>query len=57
LGFPNQGKEMNKKERGKLEKYLTIYFREIQKIYIDGNFREESFYPSSKRLIEDCSRL
>jgi len=57
LGFPNQGKEMNKKERGKLEKYLTIYFREIQKIYIDGNFREESFYPSSKRLIEDCSKL
>ena len=48
---------MNKKERGKLEKTLTTYFKEIHKIYTDGNFREESFYPSSKRLIEDCSKL
>ncbi len=48
---------MNKKERGKLEKYLTIYFKEIHQIYTDGDFREESFYSSFKRLIENCSQL
>jgi hypothetical protein len=57
LEFPNQGKEMNKAERAKLEKVLTNYFKEIHKIYTGGDFREESFYPSFKRLIEDCSRL
>jgi hypothetical protein len=45
---------MNKKERDKLEKYLTIYLREFHKIYIDGNFREENSHPSPKRPIEDC---
>jgi hypothetical protein len=48
---------MNKKERAKLEKTLTAYFREVHKIYIDGEFREESFYPSFKWLFEDCSIL
>ncbi len=48
---------MNKKERGKLEKYLTIYFKEIHQIYTDGDFREKSFYSSFKRLIENCSQL
>jgi type I restriction-modification system DNA methylase subunit len=48
---------MDKKERAKLEKSLTTYFKEIHKIYTDGDFREESFYPSFKRLIEDCSQL
>lgn len=37
---------MNKAERAKLEKFLTTYFKEIHKIYTDGDFREESFYPS-----------
>jgi hypothetical protein len=48
---------MNKKDRGKLEKSLAIYFKEIHKIYTEGDFREESFYPSFKWLIEDCSPL
>jgi len=48
---------MDKKQEPKLEKFLGNYFKEIHKIYIDGDFREESFYPSFKRLIEDCSKL
>jgi hypothetical protein len=48
---------MKKTEIGKLEKTITIYFKDIHKIYIDGEFREESFYPSFKRLVEDCSKL
>jgi len=48
---------MNKTERTRLEKALTIYFKEIHKIYTKGDFREESFYPSFKRLFEDCSKL
>mgnify|MGYP001101790706 CR=1 FL=1 len=45
---------MNKAQRIKLEETLAIYFKEVHKIYTDGDFREESFYPSFKRLIEDC---
>ena len=48
---------MDKKEKLKLEKSLTTYFKEIHKIYTDGDFREESFYPSFKQLIENCSQL
>jgi len=48
---------MNKTERIRLEKSLVTYFKGIHKIYIEGEFREESFYPSFKRLIEDCSEL
>ncbi len=48
---------MNKTVRTKLEKTLAIYFKEIHKIYINGGFREESFYPSFKRLFENCSEL
>jgi predicted helicase len=48
---------MNKSERGKLEKAFSSYFKEIHKIYIVGDFREESFYPSLKSLIEECARL
>ena len=55
--FPIKVKKMDKKEKNKLEKFLGTYFRDIHKIYTDGNFREESFYPSFKRLIEDCSQL
>jgi len=55
--FPVKVKKMDKKEKNKLEKFLGAYFRDIHKIYTDGNFREESFYPSLKRLIEDCSQL
>ena len=48
---------MNKTEKAKLEKAFSIYFKEIHKIYTGGNFREESFYPSFKGLIEECSQL
>lgn len=48
---------MNKTERIKLEKSLVAYFKDIHKIYTDGDFREESFYPSFKRFFEDCSKL
>lgn len=48
---------MNKRERGKLEEALGIYFKEIHKIYTGGNFREESFYPALKELIEKYSQL
>lgn len=48
---------MNKREKIKLEKTLGIYFKDIQRIYIKGNFREESFYPSLKILMEECYKL
>jgi type I restriction-modification system DNA methylase subunit len=48
---------MDKKQESKLEKSFGNYFKEIHKIYTDGDFREESFYPSFKRLFEDCSKL
>jgi type I restriction-modification system DNA methylase subunit len=48
---------MKKTEKDKLEKALTTYFKEIHRIYTERDFREESFYPSFKRLIENCSQL
>jgi len=48
---------MNKKEKINLEKIFTIYFKEIHKIYTEGGFREETFYPAFKALIEECSKL
>ncbi len=48
---------MNKKKRVKLERALSTYFREIHKIYVSGDFREESFYSSFKRLVEECCEL
>jgi len=48
---------MKKTERVILEKAFGTYFKEIHKIYTGGNFREESFYPALKELIEDCSKL
>lgn len=35
---------MNKTEKVKLEKIFKTYFKEIHEIYVDGKFREESFY-------------
>lgn len=46
---------MERTEKLKLEKALSSYFKEIHKIYLDGNFREESFYPSLKSFIEEYS--
>ncbi len=48
---------MNKTEKIKLERVLIAYFKEIHKIYTSGDFREESFYSSLKRFIEECSEL
>jgi len=48
---------MNKTKRIKLEKALSTYFKEIHKIYTGGDFREESFYSSLKKLIEQCSQF
>jgi len=48
---------MKKAEKGKLERALDSYFKEIHKIYVAGNFREESFYSSLKTLIEQCAQF
>jgi hypothetical protein len=48
---------MHKVEKGKLEKTIGIYFQEIHQIYATGDFREESFYPALKKLIERCSQI
>ncbi len=41
----------------KLNKILKSYFKDIHNIYITGSFREESFYPSLKTLVEECYKL
>lgn len=41
----------------RLKRLISNYFKEIHKIYVSGGFREESFYPCFKRLVEECSRL
>ncbi|MFQ5870480.1 MAG: hypothetical protein ACE5JC_11310, partial [Candidatus Zixiibacteriota bacterium] len=48
---------MKRAQKGKLERALKAYFKEIHKIYTGGGFREESFYPALKGLVEECSRL
>ena len=44
-------------ERDKLDKDVKDYFKEIHGIYVAGDFREESFYPSLKTLVEECVSL
>jgi predicted helicase len=48
---------MNKAEKLKLEKILRTYFKEIQEIYVEDKFREESFYVAFKRLFDECSHI
>lgn len=48
---------MKKTKKIKLNKTLSTHFKETHKIYIGGDFREESFYSSLERLMEECSRL
>jgi len=48
---------MKKAEKDKLEKALNSYFKEIHKIYVAGDFREESFYSILKTLVEQCSQF
>ncbi len=47
----------NKVHKDKIKKSLNIYLKDIHKIYTGGNFREESFYPSLKNLIEATSEI
>ena len=48
---------MKKAEKDKLEKALNSYFQEIHRIYVAGDFREESFYSNLKTLVEQCSQF
>jgi type I restriction-modification system DNA methylase subunit len=48
---------MNMAERERLEKILKIYFQQIYQIYSTHDFREESFYPYLKILIEDFTKI
>ena len=48
---------MKKIQKDKFERALTSYFEEIHKIYVAGDFREESFYSCLKKLIEECSQF
>jgi hypothetical protein len=48
---------MKKEEKTKLERNLTSYFKEVHKMYAESNFREETFYPAFKQLMENCSKL
>jgi hypothetical protein len=43
-------------EEKNLKKTLKKYFKEIHKVYISNRFREESFYPYLKTLIEECTK-
>ena len=52
-----QGYMMRKAERENLEKAIGAYSQEIHQIYTAGDFREESFYPALKKLIERCSQI
>jgi type I restriction-modification system DNA methylase subunit len=45
---------MRRGEKDKLEKILNSYFAEIHRVYVGGNFREESFYSSLKKLVDGC---
>ncbi len=50
-------KMTGKSKEAQLRRVLAKYFDEIHGIYSGGDFREESFYPALKRLIEECSEL
>ncbi len=48
---------IKKIEKEKLNKILKTYFKEIHKVYVSSQFREESFYPYLKILIEGCANF
>lgn len=48
---------MDNGKKANLEKALKSYFKEIHEIYTGANFREESFYPTFKKLTEECSKI
>jgi hypothetical protein len=43
---------MDKKEKNRVERFLVDYFKNIHKVYTDGDFREESFQKSSELSVE-----
>jgi len=48
---------MMKKQKDKLKRLISNYFKEIHKIYVSGGFREESFYPCLKGLLRNAQGL
>ncbi|MEW6189552.1 MAG: type ISP restriction/modification enzyme [Actinomycetota bacterium] len=48
---------MELRNSDKLKRYLENYLKKIHKVYIDGDFTEESFYSALSYLIEECSKL
>jgi hypothetical protein len=44
---------MKKAQKEKLERTLNSYFKEIHRICVVGDFREESFYPLLKKLMDE----
>jgi len=48
---------MRKAEKGTIEKTVGAYFKEFHQMYTGGTFREESFYPALKMLIEECPQF
>ena len=48
---------MKKAQKAILEKAIRGYFKEIHNIYTSNAYREESFYPSLKKLFEESSKL
>jgi type I restriction-modification system DNA methylase subunit len=47
---------MTNPERAKLQKIISTYLKELHEIYMGGNFREESFYPALKEVLERRDR-
>ena len=45
---------MNKAERRNSQKVLTTYLKVIHEIYVEGRFREETFYSTLEKLFEEC---
>jgi len=45
------------REEINLKKFLYTYLKRIHNIYIEGNFREESFYSSLEELLKNVSQF
>jgi type I restriction-modification system DNA methylase subunit len=48
---------LKKAQKDKLERTLNTYFKEIHRVYVAGDFREESFYSSLKKLVDECTQF
>jgi len=49
--------ELNGKSKVKLEILIRDYLKEIHKVYTGSDFREESFYPALRNLLEKCAQV